>query len=299
MLADCLNFHTAADRLFITQPVLSRHLAALEHEMGGALFSRTTRHVELTEMGDLLLPDARAIVDQYGSMLAKIRMRQHAATLRLGGFIRHEQVLPVLSTAMNRFQAKYPWVQTYEKDLAAADHTRMLLDDTFDLMLSPHLEQPDDGRFEYHDLFRLPLRVWLTKGNCLARCKKLSLRDLETQTLRFLSLGEGDEWDMWQAHILQLFTEKGASPKVGPPTNVSLALSDTEYALVPSSVTRAYGDNVVSVDLDERHYIVLSIIHKRATGNPALPLFVAEILKAHGELMPVHSAAIKTLPRKM
>lgn len=282
-MAECLNFHTAADRLFITQPVLSRHLAALEQEIGAPLFVRTTKHVELTEMGELLLADAQDIVNRHNSMIAKVRMKQHAGTLRVGGFIRHEQVLPLYSAAMNRFQAKYPWIQTYEKDLAAADHTRMLLEDTFDVMLSPHLERPDDSRFEYHDLLLLPLRVWLTRDNCLARRRKVSLRDIETQTLRFLSLGEGDEWGMWQGFILQLFAEEGLHPKVGPPTNVSLAISDTEYALVPSSVTKAYGDSIVCVDLEERAHIVLSIIHKRLASNPAVPLLVAEILEVQRE----------------
>jgi len=284
VLAECLNFHAAADRLFITQPALSRHLASLEQELGAPLFTRTTTHVELTDIGKELLGNAANIVDEYGLMLAKVRMHRHEGSLRIGGFIRHSRVLPLLSHAMNRFQTKYPWVETHEDDLVVADHREPLLDDTFDVMLSPHLERPDDERLQYHDILHLRLMVWMTEGNPLAARVSVSLRELQDQALRFLSLGHPDAWHSWRTYILQLFAAEGLTPRVGPPTNVSLALSDTEYALVPSSATKSYGHGIVAVSLDEPHYVDLSLVHKRTLNNPAVPLFVAEVLEAQREL---------------
>ena len=39
-LADTLNFTRTAKRFFVTQPVLSKHIASLEQEIGGKLFDR-------------------------------------------------------------------------------------------------------------------------------------------------------------------------------------------------------------------------------------------------------------------
>lgn len=43
------SFTAAAERLFVTQPTLSRQIADLEEELGQKLFNRTTRSLELTE----------------------------------------------------------------------------------------------------------------------------------------------------------------------------------------------------------------------------------------------------------
>lgn len=48
------NFTKAAEQLNITQPTLSRQLAALEEELGTALFIRGSRSITLTEAGDII-----------------------------------------------------------------------------------------------------------------------------------------------------------------------------------------------------------------------------------------------------
>jgi len=59
-LAEELHFGRAADKLRVSQPRISRLIAALEREVGGKLFERTSRRVALTPLGEqfhaLLLP---------------------------------------------------------------------------------------------------------------------------------------------------------------------------------------------------------------------------------------------------
>lgn len=45
------NYSKAAERLFLSQPTLSRYIMALEKELGCVLFNRTTKKVELTDEG--------------------------------------------------------------------------------------------------------------------------------------------------------------------------------------------------------------------------------------------------------
>ena len=61
-VAEDLSFSKAAQRLFITQPALSRQIRGLERLVGCALFRRSTQRVELTLAGESLLARARALL---------------------------------------------------------------------------------------------------------------------------------------------------------------------------------------------------------------------------------------------
>lgn len=60
-LAETGNFQEAADRLFIAQSSLSRHIKNLEESLGVSLFNRTTRKVTLSRYGLIFLPYAKEI----------------------------------------------------------------------------------------------------------------------------------------------------------------------------------------------------------------------------------------------
>lgn len=68
--AETLHFGRAAGLLHIAQQALSRDVRALEALLGDALFSRTTRSVELTPAGLRLLPQARRLLALHDEILA-------------------------------------------------------------------------------------------------------------------------------------------------------------------------------------------------------------------------------------
>ena len=74
-VAEELNFGRAAERLGMAQPPLSRAIRELERQLGVALLERTTRRVELTPSGEVLLRDARIALD---AVTAAARRAQHA-----------------------------------------------------------------------------------------------------------------------------------------------------------------------------------------------------------------------------
>jgi LysR family hca operon transcriptional activator len=72
-VAEELNFSRAAERLHIAQPALSAQIRTLETQLGCELFARTTRKVELTPNGKILLVDAREIVARADAAAAKMK----------------------------------------------------------------------------------------------------------------------------------------------------------------------------------------------------------------------------------
>jgi epsilon-lactone hydrolase len=76
-VAEELNFGRAAERLYISQPALSRQIRALEQIVGCELFRRSTHRVELTVAGEALLDRARKLLGDVDEAVS--------ATLAVGG----------------------------------------------------------------------------------------------------------------------------------------------------------------------------------------------------------------------
>ena len=86
VLANAKNYWEASERLYINQSTLSKHIKAMEAELGVPLFTRTTRRVELTKYGEALLPYAQSIARtefQYSALLMQMQ-NQDKDLLTLG-----------------------------------------------------------------------------------------------------------------------------------------------------------------------------------------------------------------------
>jgi DNA-binding transcriptional LysR family regulator len=84
VLASELHFRKASERLFMSQPTLSRQIARLK--VGGALFTRTRRKVALTETGRTLLTCAEPLLCDLDAAMCHARevMSGSGGTLRIG-----------------------------------------------------------------------------------------------------------------------------------------------------------------------------------------------------------------------
>lgn len=108
VVADGASFSRAADALFLTQPAVSKRIAALENELRARLFDRMGRSVRLTEAGEALLPHARRVLAELDAG------RQAVADLRgtVGGRLRiatsHHVGLHRLPPVLRAFAAQYP-----------------------------------------------------------------------------------------------------------------------------------------------------------------------------------------------
>jgi DNA-binding transcriptional LysR family regulator len=63
----------AARRLHLTQPPLSRHILALEDELGTRLFERTPRGMRLLPAGEVFLHHARRILAEVDTAVLTVR----------------------------------------------------------------------------------------------------------------------------------------------------------------------------------------------------------------------------------
>ena len=85
-VAEDLHFTRAAERLFISQPALSKQIRMLERQLGAPLFDRGRDGVQLTPVGEALLPHAREVLAAWdrGWAAAEEAKSRQAATLVAG-----------------------------------------------------------------------------------------------------------------------------------------------------------------------------------------------------------------------
>ncbi|MDR3275605.1 MAG: LysR family transcriptional regulator [Treponema sp.] len=83
-IAETGSFSATAERLYISQPAVSKHIADLEWELGGALFNREHRQVALSPLGEKLYPLMKRIVTQIDEVMQEARAyTTHKETVKL------------------------------------------------------------------------------------------------------------------------------------------------------------------------------------------------------------------------
>ncbi|MCF7786076.1 MAG: LysR family transcriptional regulator [Prosthecobacter sp.] len=111
-IADSGSISRAAKVLGMAQPTLSRHLAALEAQIGAPLIRRDTHSMSLTDAGIIVLSDARELLMLADRMGSRLRSGHHS----LRGHLRLISVVDVgqwiVSRVLSRFQKLHPDVTT-------------------------------------------------------------------------------------------------------------------------------------------------------------------------------------------
>jgi LysR family transcriptional regulator, hydrogen peroxide-inducible genes activator len=175
-VAETGNFTRAAEREQVAQPSLSQQIMKLEEELAVRLFDRLGRSVRLTDMGQMFLPRARAILTEMRAAKEEVAQRQSSVSgpISVG-------VIPTIApyfmpSRIASFSRKYPEAaMTVVEDVTVRlmDRLRAGLVDLAVMAL------PARG----HDLECYPLRTErlfaiLPKGHRLAKKRTLVMKEL-------------------------------------------------------------------------------------------------------------------------
>lgn len=111
ILAEEKQYLAASKRLFISQSTLSRHIQALEKELGKTLFTRTTRDVELSDEGRVFLPFALNIIDNYSDFLVELdKLEKKKEQVTTIGIVHNPDKWEVVR-CLDEFSCAYPEVK--------------------------------------------------------------------------------------------------------------------------------------------------------------------------------------------
>jgi DNA-binding transcriptional LysR family regulator len=110
-LTDFLNFSVAAKRLFISQPLLTKHVATLERQVGAQLFIRNKHSVILTSIGKIFLENAKIVVINYEETIKKVQfvLSGLEGELKIGYL--DAAVRNFFATVIQEFSKSYPNIE--------------------------------------------------------------------------------------------------------------------------------------------------------------------------------------------
>ncbi len=207
-LAETLNFSRAAERLHVTQSTLSHQIRQLEDEIGSALFERSTRHVRLTEAGELLRSYATPALQQIDRALQALRPDAGdplQGSLRLG--TTHSFATRLVPMCVSSFIALAPGTVVSVQELSAREIAQRLAKGALDLGVSYRPADAPDLWFE--PLYHEELKLVVAAGHPLARRRRVRMVELHGARMVMLP-GEFSTRQL----LDEAFEAAGAEPRV-------------------------------------------------------------------------------------
>lgn len=184
-----LSFRKAADLCFVAQPALSRQIAALEEELGVALFTRAKQRIMVTAAGNEFAIYARNALEQLQQgQQAMVNMQEGVeGTITLGCV--EPLATAFLPVIFQSFHQRYPRVRFNVRVLRTDDVMTLIEHEEVDLGLifDPTI-QPEVLVFK--ELFRQSLHVLMPALHPLAQRPQASLTLEEILTEPLILLGQ-------------------------------------------------------------------------------------------------------------
>ncbi|WP_067483284.1 LysR family transcriptional regulator [Actinomadura hibisca] len=222
-VAEELNFTRAAERLFVSQPALSKQIRHLEDGLRVKLFDRDRRAVALTEPGCALLPAARELLRQWDEAQRAVgdAAAAEAAVLTVG--LSTSVGRGLLSAVRTRFQERRPSWKLRMRQIGWDDATAGLASGDVDLAFV-WLPVPEQDAFCIRVVAREPRWVAFPEDHWLAGQEEVDFAELLDEPFLALPTSAGPLRDHW----LAVDERGGRCPVVG----TTVANADETFSAV-------------------------------------------------------------------
>jgi LysR family hydrogen peroxide-inducible transcriptional activator len=178
-IADTGSFTRAARQAHVSQPSLSQQIRKLEDELGARLIDRLGRKVQLTELGRLFLPRARAVLREVEAARGDVVKRKSSISGPISVGVIPTIAPYFLPPILAIFSRKYPEARV----TVAEEITPLLLErlraGTMDVVIAALPLQARKDEFQTISLKVEKLYAVLPKRHNLAKQREIALRELQ------------------------------------------------------------------------------------------------------------------------
>jgi len=176
-VARSASFSDAAHQLHLTQPAISKRIAALESELNTRLFDRIGRQITLTESGRALLPRAERILEELEDSRRALSNLAGSVAGKLTIATSHHIGLHRLPPVLRSFMARYPAVDLDLQFRASEAICDDVAHGNLELGIVTLPPEPLEN-LEVHRIWDDPLRIVCAKSHPLAKQDAFELKHL-------------------------------------------------------------------------------------------------------------------------
>ncbi|MFI0772935.1 LysR family transcriptional regulator [Streptomyces sp. NPDC021218] len=220
-VAEELHFTRASERLFVSQPALSKQVRMLERQLGAPLFERDRQGARLTPVGAALLPHAYQVLAAWDAAREAVEAAKAGQrTTLLVGMSTSPGRSGLLPAIRSRFTDAHPDATVKLRQVSWQDSTAGLSDASSDLAFI-WLPLPDPDRYTWVVVAEEPRLVALPQEHPLAAREAIDFADLLDEPFLALPESAGALRDYW----LALDARDGRPPRIG----AEIASTDETY----------------------------------------------------------------------
>ncbi|MFJ8246349.1 LysR family transcriptional regulator [Peribacillus asahii] len=280
-VANHKSFTKAAAHSYLTQPSLSKAIKKLEEELHVELFDRSTRHLRLTDAGQIVYQQgqkALAALSELDVLLEEL-MDITAGTIKIG-------IPPLIGTLFfpdiaRRFNRKYPKVSLELTELGAKLLGQLVEDGQVDLGIV--VMPANEKKFNIYPFIQDEFVLYLHEDHPLAHKQSISLSELRDE--RFILFSK--DFTLHD-YVIQACEEHGFTPTISYQSSqwdliVGLVSSKLGITLLPRLIyDKQTNSNVKIIPLEENSTLLwkLGIITKKGAYHS---FALKELLKMLGE----------------
>jgi len=270
-VAEELHFRKAAEKLFISQPGLSRQIRQMEEILGTGLFVRNKKKVSLTPAGEYLKSEVEFILNHLEVTKKQLKSigDGNLGEIRIG-FLGSamQNVIPDLLIKLKR---KYTGIKANLEELSNNAQVNAVLRDKLDVGFVRLARVPNG--IELRPVFEDTFSIVLPKNHKLNPIVFKGVRQLAEESFILFSQ---DYSPLYYDTVMSICEDEGFTPKIShksvhAQTIFKLVENNLGIAIVPTSLQYGFQMDVKFIELKKiSQRAVLSVIWKADNRNHAL-----------------------------
>ena len=278
--AEELHVGRAAEKLGIAQPALSQQLKVLEQALGVRLFERIGRGIQMTPVGELFLPEARATLAQAdrAANIARGAARGELGHVEIG-YVESAMIEPQFPSLITTYHQRFPNVKLHLLKMTIPQQIESLYEHRIDIAMVRGANLDLRPPLHAQVFSQTGIMIALPRNHPQAGATTVRLGALAGE--RFIVLQDTDMQGFFANLTTKLCRAAGFEAEIDLlvgdlSTMTGLVAAGLGVSLVPSALTNIRRDDIVLrplAGLEER--MDLFIVRRRDRRSTPVDNFVA------------------------
>lgn len=275
------NAAQAAKNLHVAPTAVSMQVSQLEDQLGGQLFDRSKRPMELTELGRFFYSKSIGILSSVNTLErdAKNLANRHKGWIGIG-FTR-SAMISFLPETIKNFYLENSTLQISLIEELSEYHTESIKSGKFHIGISRLINDPlPDDTIVYEKLFSDPFFAAIPVGNKLSTQDSIKIEDLDNQSFIFYPKDSLSEYSLYIKSLLQSkeVNSRSTYDAIEINTAISLVSAGLGCTIVGESVTKNVYKNVKFLPIKniEKESLIYAAYLKNE-NNPLIETFLGHL----------------------